>query len=301
MDWFCHPAYTLPKKRLIARFYDRVYDFRRRRIRQLIFLCGAAQSPNRGRVLEYIEKKHTDKMVFYADDVWAHLSGRKALNALQMEDRLGQLSDAVIILVESPGTFAELGAFSLSSELRKKLLPIIDKQFESKLSFINSGPIRWVNQDSIFKPALYADFREILTVAPQIDDRLKSIPRPQFKNISDIASRPRYLLFLLLDLLSVITPAPEKHIDYYLRQIITENPSWRTIDLLALGVALKLIRHFSVNDITYYCRASESEPWKPFLHKNMFSIEEERTILLSALDRIPAARCVMEQMRSHNI
>jgi len=240
-------------------------------------------------------------MVFYADDVWAHISGRKALNALQMEDKLGQLSDAVIILVESPGTFAELGAFSLSSELRKKLLPIINKQFESELSFINSGPIRWVNQDSSFKPALYADFREILTVAPQIDDRLKSIPRPQFKNISDIASRPKYLLFLLLDLLSVITPAPEKHIDYYLRQIIRKNPSWPTIDLLALGVALKLIRHFSVNDIIYYCRASKSEPWKPFLHKNMFSIEEERTRLLSTLDTIPAARCIIEQMRSHNI
>lgn len=240
-------------------------------------------------------------MVFYADDVWTNISKHKELNALQMEDKLGQLSDAVIILVESPGTFAELGAFSLSCELRQKLLPIMDKQFESDPSFINTGPIRWVNKDSNFKPALYADFREILTVAPQIDDRLKSIPRPRFKNISDIANRPRYLLFLLLDLLSVITPAPENHIAYYLEQIIGKNPAWPTMDLLALGVALKLVRHFSVNDTTYYCRASESEPWKPFLHKTMFSIEEERTIFLSTLDKIPAARCIMEQMRSHNI
>jgi len=218
-----------------------------------------------------------------------------------MENQLGQISDAVIILVESPATFAELGAFSLSSELRRKLLPIVDKQFRLESSFINSGPIRWVNKDSDFRPAVYADFSEILAVASEIDDRLERIPPSPFDEISDIANRPRYLLFLLLDLLSVITPAPEKHIDYYLQQIIGQTPAWSTISLLGLGVALRLISHFSVNNVIYYCRTLTSEPWNPFLHKDMFSIEEERAILLNTLDTIPVARYIIEQMRGRNI
>lgn len=300
MDWFDHPAYIKLKKRLVRQFYDRVYRLRRSRNRHLVFLCGKAQSNNRDYVAKYL-KMHTGKLIFYADDVWTHISKLQDLNALQMEDRLGQISDAVIVLVESPGTFAELGAFSISPELRRKLLPIVDKQYELEPSFINSGPIRWVNKDSDFRPAVYADFSEILAVAPQIDDRLKRIPPSPFKEVSDIANRPRYLLFLLLDLLSVITPAPQKHIEYYLKQIISHKPAWSTISLLGLGVALRLISHFSVKKVIYYCRPLTSKPWSPFLHKDMFNIEEERAIFLNTLDTIPAARDIIERMGGHTI
>jgi len=300
LDWFHHPAYIKSKKRLVRQFYDRVYSLRRSRNRHLVFLCGKVRSKNRDYVAKYL-RVHTGKLIFYADDVWTHISKRQDLNALQMEDRLGQISDAVIILVESPGTFAELGAFSISSKLRRKLLPIVDKQFRLESSFINSGPIRWVNKDSDFGPAVYADFSEILAVVSEIDDRLKRIPPSPFKEVSDIANRPRYLLFLLLDLLSVITPAPEKHIDYYLQQIISQKPAWSTISLLGLGVALGLISYFSVKKVIYYYRTLTSEPWSPFLHKDMFNIEEERAIFLSTLDTIPAARDIIERMKDHTI
>lgn len=300
MDWFLHPAYIQPKKRLIKRFRRRVYILRRSRIRHLVFLCGAALSINRNHIAKYL-RAHTSKMIFYADDVWTHISELQDLNALQMENKLGQISDAVIILIESPGTCTELGAFSLSPELRRKLLLIVDKRSKRDPSFINSGPIRWVNQESDFRPVVYADFSEILAVASEIDERLQRIPPLPFDNVSDIANRPRYLLFLLLDLLSVITPAPEKHIDYYLQHIISQKPVWSTISLLGLGVALRLISHFSVNNVTYYRRTLTSKPWSPFLHKDMFSIEEERAILLNTLDTIPAARDIIERMRGDNI
>ncbi len=300
MDWFLHPAYIQPKKRLIKRFRRRVYVLRRSRIRHLVFLCGGARSTERDYIAKYL-RAHTSKMIFYADDVWTHISELQDLNALQMENELGQISDAVILLIQSPGTFAELGAFSQNSELRRKLLLIVDKRFKLDPSFINRGAIRWVNQDSEFKPVVYADFTEILTVVSEINDRLQRIPPFPFDNVSDIANRPRYLLFLLLDLLSIITPAPEKHIDYYLQQIIGQKPVWSTTILLGLGVALRLISHFSVNSVIYYLRTLTSKPWSPFLHKDMFSIEDERAILLNTLDTIPAARDIIERMRSDNI
>lgn len=101
------------------------------------------------------------------------------INALQLEEWLADLSDAVIIIVESFGTVAELGAFSISEPLRTKLLPILDKRFKNDESFINTGPVSWVNQDSIYKPSIYADFETILTVIPDIIDKIDS-GRPKF-------------------------------------------------------------------------------------------------------------------------
>lgn len=301
MNWLRHPAYARLRDRLIKRFQNRVYRFRRSRIRQLVFLCGAADSTRRDYLAKYLRKRHPNKLIFYADDVWTHISDQQDLNALQMENQLAQLSDAVVILIESPGTFAELGAFSLSSELRRKLLPIIDKQFELKSSFINSGPVQWVNQDSDFRPTIYADFSAILTAAREIDERLERIRPYPFENISDIANRPRHLLFLLSDLLSIIAPAPERHIHFYLKQIIGRSPLWSTINLLGLGVALQLVSYLTINGAIYYYRTLTSEPFSPFLHKRMFNIAEERATLLSTLITIPTARHIIEQMKDDKI
>ena len=62
-----------------------------------------------------------------------------------MEAKLAGLSDIVIIIVESPGTLAELGAFSLSDPLRKKLLPLLDKKYRTGQSFVavlHAGPTK---------------------------------------------------------------------------------------------------------------------------------------------------------------
>jgi hypothetical protein len=72
-------------------------------------------------------RKHNPKFgIFYAERVWELMVQKADRDALQMEAELAFLADLVVIIVESPGTFAELGAFSLSGPLRKKLLPIID-------------------------------------------------------------------------------------------------------------------------------------------------------------------------------
>jgi hypothetical protein len=85
----------------------------------VIFLCGGFKSPAREALRVYLGKYDADLAVFYAEDAWSKISANPALNALQMEDYLAKLADLVIVLVESPGTFTELGAFSLSELLRK--------------------------------------------------------------------------------------------------------------------------------------------------------------------------------------
>src|SRR5207253_2868759 len=116
----------------------------------------------RERLAEYVRKRREDTRVFYAEEVWAAISTIETMSALEMEAKLATLSDIVIIIVESIGTAAELGAFSLSPELRKKLLPILDVAFRKSESFIETGPIRWVDKDSDFRPAIWAKHKSIL-------------------------------------------------------------------------------------------------------------------------------------------
>jgi len=50
----------------------------------------------------------------------------------------------LLLVVESPGTYAELGAFSYAEHLRPKLLPILDRTYRHEDSFLASGPIKWL-------------------------------------------------------------------------------------------------------------------------------------------------------------
>ena len=135
MPWFEHPAYRPIRDELIARFKSRAIRFQS--LKHVIFLCGGNSSPRRTFLFDYLRRWTPDALVFQADDVWTRLVAFPDLsvNALAMEEKLAELADALIIIVESPGTFAELGAFSISPPLRKKLIPILDAQYEDAASF----------------------------------------------------------------------------------------------------------------------------------------------------------------------
>src|SRR5690606_21262580 len=123
--------------------------------------------------------------VFYAEAIWSDPSRPRNDNALEMENQLADLADAVIIIVESPGTFAELGAFSSNPSLRKKMLPILSHEYKNiKDSFIATGPVQWIDKDSLFKPSLYANHSMILQAAPEIDERMKRI-KPELSSSAD--------------------------------------------------------------------------------------------------------------------
>lgn len=66
-------------------------------------------------------------------------------DSLTFEGILADVSDEIIIIVESAGTFCELGAFSFSKNLINKLYIINDKVHEADESFINRGPIRKIS------------------------------------------------------------------------------------------------------------------------------------------------------------
>lgn len=212
-QWYHHPRYLSFAAKLIDRLRSKSYRFPP--IRPVIFLCGGRKSDARDNIKTYLSRKDPPVHLFYAEEVWIEIASNTDLTALQMEERIAKLADMVIIVVESPGTFAEIGAFCISSELRTKLLPIVDRRFRESDSFIATGPLRWIDKESKFRPTIYVDLLAVLLGAAEIDERLSRLGKPKTRSIKNLAQNPKYLLFFLCDLINIIGPTNVELIRFY--------------------------------------------------------------------------------------
>jgi hypothetical protein len=50
-------------------------------------------------------------------------------------------TDAVVLLPSSPGSFLELGSFCHDEEICRKMLVIVDAQYETHQNYMNTGPV----------------------------------------------------------------------------------------------------------------------------------------------------------------
>lgn len=80
--------------------------------------------------------------VLYPEELFDELMGSNPnRDLLSLENMLADSAHAIIIIVESPGAIAELGAFANSEKLRPKLVAIVDKRYRADKSFIMLGPV----------------------------------------------------------------------------------------------------------------------------------------------------------------
>jgi len=122
-------------------------------ISTFVFLCGANQSHDeiserRKALMKFADSNLPHTQFFLAEKMFATLrdEGHKG-NILDIEHKITQFADYVVIVLESQSAFAELGAFS-HSELRNKLIIINDSAFTTAKSFINLGPLKAIEEAS---------------------------------------------------------------------------------------------------------------------------------------------------------
>ncbi|MGQ8818656.1 retron St85 family effector protein [Serratia sp. NA_13] len=262
--WINHPKYKSARKDFIAKFSASELTQLSYYLPKILFICGGEEKSckNRGILEDYIKKHHKEYLTFRAELAWDVISNSESsrnVNALALEEWLADFSDVVIILVESYGTVAELGAFSLSDGLRKKLLPILDKKFERDTSFINTGPVMWVNNDSKFKPAIYTDFSTILTCIPSVNERLDRKSRPSLSDenkYGEYRYSPKVLLFFLLYVIASLGPISSQEISALSSELIGFKEKSRGKDtigfMLSLGIALGLFKVSRCDKESYF-------------------------------------------------
>ena len=119
--------------------------------------------------MTFAKKNLTHAQFFLAERVFSTLNSEgKNGNLLEIEKALSSFADKIIIVLESPSSFTELGVFSYGA-LRKKIIVINDSQFRNSESFVTKGPLEAI-EDA-------ADSRSIIHYKMNEDglDRLDSI------------------------------------------------------------------------------------------------------------------------------
>ena len=265
--WFNHPRYLNARKCFLKDSGESSLKDFSSHLPKILFICGGdpRYCHNREKIESYLAKHHTDLIFFRAENAWKAISieaskSTNKVNALDLEKWLAEFSDAVIILVESFGTVAELGAFSISGPLRKKLLPIVSEKFEQDESFINTGPIRWVDNDSNFSPSIYTDFSTILTCIPGVIERLnRKISKrnnEQPERFGNLKFNRKEFLFFILYVVTALGPVSEKEIfDLVSRKIgygkqVSQNKEITLV--LSLCIALGLVQLCELKGVMLY-------------------------------------------------
>lgn len=137
-------------------------DHRRFRVANfsgIIFLCGGKMGPEEGDSLSardffyrQIKEKHSDifDRIFLAEDInnWFFdmLREEYTPDLLSFEKTLSGLASAICLIVESPGSIAELGAFSALEEISDRLMVVVRGEHNSNDSFIALGPITYLKR-----------------------------------------------------------------------------------------------------------------------------------------------------------
>ena len=162
-----------------------------------VFLCGSAldssktveeQAATDVRVHLYVNLvrdiagcnvffgEHTELMKQY---IKAITSGgkpgttRKNLNLALFELQLAAYVDLIVIFPSSPGSFAELGMFTVNADIGRKMLLIQKPEHKGRISFINRGPVALAQERS--SKILYLDYAHKDRIYEAVHQRIMSI------------------------------------------------------------------------------------------------------------------------------
>jgi hypothetical protein len=125
-----------------------------------IFLCGGPipkpgepSASLRGFLIARLEKEKNAILpdVLLAEEAaeWYHNPISEGFtNLVDLEVRIAAISKLILLIVESPGSMTELGAFSFVDSLRRKLHAVLERTFQDDRSFIMDGPIARIKAES---------------------------------------------------------------------------------------------------------------------------------------------------------
>lgn len=146
-----------------------------------IFLCGKSleeESSLKRRIATQFQSSrpfaHRYAFVYPEELFEEVLSGPFHQDLLTLENELADSVDAVVLIPESYGAVAELGAFANHEKLREKLICVQETKYRKTKSFINYGPIRLL-KDAKAGRVVYIDTSELAKAVESIKTAIAAI------------------------------------------------------------------------------------------------------------------------------
>ncbi|MPM09636.1 hypothetical protein SDC9_55958 [bioreactor metagenome] len=195
---------------------------------KFLFLCGRGINPLAGFAYEGSNRDNLDKFVAKVSHnfVYTFLSEKlwddnifPQIDLLTFEEFLVDISDLIVIFVESPGTFCELGAFSTADKsFLEKTVIVVDELYEHGDSFVIKGPVtkaKRKNSRVIFAQlesrATLSSFELRELIQKQVNDwRSPHHPCNLFQiNLDSSRVKLKPFIYELLELLRYVQPILE--------------------------------------------------------------------------------------------
>lgn len=168
-----------------------------------VFLCGADINDitkARHKMASLLASKKRFE-IFYPEDIFDDLLVGQGHSLLALESILADSVDAIVIFPESPGSLAEIGAFSNDEKLRNKTVCFANKKFQKHKSFINYGPLRLIksSKTGTLSHINYEDFDDPAKserVYDTLSDGIRKIKahNPTRRHIGNILEAEHFLL-----------------------------------------------------------------------------------------------------------
>lgn len=184
---------------------------------------------------------------------WKGLGKYKDL--LAFEKDLGYLTDAVVVFLEGPGSFAELGAFSQIPSLASKLLVVIASEHHKDDSFISLGPVRslveqYGNESICVIPS--AKNEDLEPDIALLTDRLTVKQLRTKKTEAFRANNEDHQIFAALDLIDLFMAVTREELEEALIHLGIHIDRTRVQQLLFLLEKVGLIVRVAYGDQSFY-------------------------------------------------
>ncbi|MGR2740723.1 retron St85 family effector protein [Billgrantia sp. Q4P2] len=245
---------------------------------RLFFLCGANESEGqisyrRKQVKEFLEQQIVNSHVIIAESFFHDYiknkdrNGTGKINSLDFEHVLSDISEKIIIIMESESAICELGAFSHAS-LRNKLVVINNSEYENSESFINTGPIKAIKDTSGHDKVIWykmagmggAAQDAIAHTFPSLNkvlDHTKAVSEIIHYEELDPADKisTKTLLFVH-DLIYLMSEVTYKSLVYFLKDIFGNKDFSKLTDIIAILISLGYIEYPHTYGLMKSCRES---------------------------------------------
>lgn len=217
-----------------------------------------------------ISRESTDFELFRPEEITDWQADGVYQNLMDFEEDLAGICSLVVIILESPGAIAELGAFSQLDDLRHRLMVFTSSHVQSEDSFISLGILRHIKSQAEGSVRDYpwslpaTDYNDKISfkIDVQIVKDIIADIGDQINDLSDTAvfksDNNSHVIALIFQLLSLFITLKRKELREYLKCYdveISEDELKRKLFLLE---RFKLIKKGKYSDSTYYKAVSDS-------------------------------------------
>lgn len=261
----------------------------------VVFFCGGPLNPGgvprslRDYLLRWINDNDPElaSRVVLAEKINGWMKKGTFTELFTLEQYLAALASVIVITLESPGSIAELGAFSALPGVQDKLLVFIRQQHHESESFIRLGPIDFLSGRDKASVAVYpwqtnADANGEVIIASTVDDciaemhgNLKSAAPRVRRTLNPTDDRDRMLL--VADLVSYLIALQENEVEAYLRDLGVVVTTAELRRYLFVLECLGIVRHVTRGHNHYYIATREDTFLKLSFRAGHKSFDRART------------------------